>query len=154
VLQAYWDKNIGGVKMSTPKDVPTIGKDALDREVKDLSKVPWWGMERTKIEWYPTIDYNKCATCGICFVTCGRRVFDFDKKSGKVVVAHPYNCMVACQTCANLCPTGALKFPSPEYIKELSAKNKLVKKAFEIISPLMPKDKLSEKETETTPYGE
>jgi len=139
--------------MSTPKGIPVIGKDALGREVKELSKVPWWGMERTKIEWYPSIDYDKCATCGVYFVTCGRRVFDFDKKTEKVVVAHPYNCMVACQTCANLCPTGAITFPNTDYIKKLVAQNKIVKKAFEIISPLLSKDTLSGKETKSTPEG-
>ncbi len=137
--------------MSTPETNEVIGKDALERIVKDLSKIPWWGMSRREIEWYPTIDYNKCATCGICFVTCGRRVFDFDVKDKKVFVAYPYNCMVACQTCANLCPTGAISFPDPGYIKMMVAKNKVVKKAFEIICHLLPEDKLSEKETETTP---
>jgi len=138
--------------MSTPKhEIPAFGKDALGREIKDLSKVSWWGINRTEIEWYPTIDYDKCATCGICFVTCGRRVFDFDKTSERIVVARPYNCMVACQTCANLCPTGALNFPDSSFIKTLVARNMIVKKAFEIISPLMSKGELSEEETKTTP---
>lgn len=69
--------------MAEAKNAPLIGKDALGREVRDLSKVPWWGVDRKEIEWYPTIDYDKCVTCGICFVTCGRRVFDFDKKREK-----------------------------------------------------------------------
>jgi NAD-dependent dihydropyrimidine dehydrogenase PreA subunit len=137
--------------MSTPMNAPIIGKDALGREVRDLSVIPWWGVDRKEIEWYPTIDYDKCATCGIFFVTCGRMVFDFDKKEGKVIVAHPYNCMVAFQTCANLCPTGALSFPDASYTKKLVAKNKVVKKAYEIICDLFPKDHLTEEETKTTP---
>ncbi len=140
--------------MSTPENAPVIGKDALGRVVKDLSMVPWWGMDRPEIKWYPTIDYDKCATCGICFVTCGRRVFDFDAKDKKVVVAYPDNCMVACQTCANLCPTGAISFPDASYIKTLVARNKVVKKAFEIIRPLLSKENLSEEEVETKPNME
>jgi NAD-dependent dihydropyrimidine dehydrogenase PreA subunit len=133
------------------KNTPVIGKDALGREIRDLSKIPWWGVDRKAIEWYPVINYDKCATCGICFVTCGRRVFDFDRKEGKVIVARPYNCMVACQTCMNLCPTGAISFPDVSYIKKLVAQNKIVKKAFEIIKPLLPDEHLSTKETETNP---
>lgn len=137
--------------MSTPNGSPVIGKDALGREVRDLSLIPWLGMDRKDIEWYPSIDYDKCATCGICFITCGRRVFDFDKQAGKVYVANPYNCMVACQTCANLCPTGAISFPETSYIKTLVARNKVVKKAFEIIKPLLSHNNLDESKVETNP---
>lgn len=59
--------------------------------------------------------------------------------------------MVACQTCMNLCPTGAISFPDASYIKKLVAQNKIVKKAFEIIKPLLAEDHLSPKETETKP---
>jgi hypothetical protein len=51
----------------------------------------------------------------------------------------------------NLCPTGAISFPDASYIKKLVAQNKIVKKAFEIIKPLLAEDHLSPKETETKP---
>ena len=140
--------------MSTPENAPIIGRDALGRVVRDLSVVPWWGMDRMEIDWSPRIDYDKCATCGICFVTCGRRVFDFDKNEKRMVVAHPNNCMVACQTCANLCPTGAISFPEVGYIKTLVARNKVVKKAFEAICHLIQDEGLSEEEMETQPQPE
>jgi len=136
--------------MSAPQNMPTIGKDALGREVKDLTKIPWWGMDRKEINWYPTIDHDKCAGCGLCFVTCGRRVFDWDKKLSKPVVAQPYNCMVGCQTCANLCPTSAISFPDVNEMKKLVAKNNVVKKSFEKISPLINCDNpLTDEETES-----
>ncbi len=123
---------------------PVVSKDKLGREVKDLSVVKWWGIDRKEIKWFPEIDYDACIGCGVCFVTCGRRVFDWDTELGKPVVAMPYNCMVACQTCANLCPSGAIKFPSKDEVKHLVAKAGVVKKAFEMIEPITKIEKNTE----------
>ncbi|MCD6372995.1 MAG: ferredoxin family protein [Thermococcus sp.] len=124
-----------------------IGKDALGRPVKDLSVIPWWGVDRKDIEWYPKINYDRCAGCGICFITCGRRVFEWDRENGKPVVARPYNCMVGCSTCATLCPCDAIEFPPKEYIKKLVVENGIIRKAFDITTPL---NKKNEKEPEGT----
>jgi len=124
-----------------------IGKDALGRPVKDLSVIPWWGVDRKDIEWYPKINYDRCAGCGICFITCGRRVFEWDRENGKPVVARPYNCMVGCSTCATLCPCDAIEFPPKEYIKKLAVENGIIRKAFDITTPL---NKKNEKEPEGT----
>ncbi len=137
--------------MST-QEPPVIGKDALGREIKDLSVIPWWGVDRKEIEWYPTINYDRCAGCGLCFVSCGRRVFDWDTKKGRPVVARPYNCLVGCNTCQNLCPCNAISFPSVEYVKKLVARY-AVKKAFAIVSKLTP-IKASTEEAEISGTGE
>lgn len=70
----------------------------------------WHGINRESIDWHPVIDEEKCVGCGMCVTTCGRGVYkyDFDKKKSKV--ENPYHCLVACQTCANLCPKGAISF--------------------------------------------
>ncbi len=129
-----------------------IIKDALGREVKDLSSIKWWGIERTEINWFPTINYDKCAGCGICFISCGRRVFDWDTEKDRPYVARPYNCMVACQTCANICPCGAITFPEIDTIRKLGIKAKIVKKAFEIIEPIRKREKIpSDSETQIKP---
>ncbi|WP_297468964.1 ferredoxin family protein [Thermococcus sp.] len=133
-------------------DAPVIGKDALGRPVKNLSVIPWWGIDRKKIEWYPKINYNLCAGCGICFITCGRRVFDWDRERRKPVVARPYNCMVGCSTCATLCPCNAIEFPPEEYVKKLIIENGIIRKAFEITKPLTEKaenNKENPQETES-----
>ena len=68
------------------------------------------GINRDKIDWHPVIDESKCIGCGMCVTSCGRGVYKFDFKSKKSKVANPDNCMVACITCANLCPMGAISF--------------------------------------------
>jgi len=70
----------------------------------------WHGVNRREIEWYPTIDEEKCKGSGICVTSCGRGVFRYDYMRGKAKVVYPYNCMVGCQTCGSLCPKGALSF--------------------------------------------
>ncbi|MCX6791475.1 MAG: ferredoxin family protein [Candidatus Gottesmanbacteria bacterium] len=70
----------------------------------------WHGVDRSTIQWNPVIDESKCVGCGMCATTCGRGVYKFDYKRKKAVVANPGHCLVACQTCANLCPMGAISF--------------------------------------------
>ncbi|GEM_PF-1517086 len=70
----------------------------------------WHGIKRSEIDWCPVIDEEKCVGCGICVITCGRGVYKYDYEKKKSKVVNPNNCMVACQTCANLCPVEAISF--------------------------------------------
>ena len=70
----------------------------------------WHGTAREKIDWHPTIDETKCIGCGLCATTCGRAVYKFNYENRKSKVANPNNCLVGCQTCANLCPVQAISF--------------------------------------------
>jgi len=70
----------------------------------------WHGVNRACIDWHPKIDETKCIGCGLCATTCGRKVYKFDYENRKSKVVNPTNCMVACITCANLCPVGAISF--------------------------------------------
>lgn len=49
-------------------------------------------------------------------MNCGKKVFDWQRDLQKAVVARPMECVVGCNTCANLCRGRAIFFPE---VKEL-----------------------------------
>jgi NAD-dependent dihydropyrimidine dehydrogenase PreA subunit len=71
----------------------------------------WRGIPRGEIPWYPTIDPDRCTGCRTCVDFCRNDVLEFDEADGKTRVKNPYNCVVECNTCAKLCPEGAITFP-------------------------------------------
>ena len=99
----------------------------------------WKGIPREEIEWYPTIDEEKCVGCGMCVVSCGRKVFDFDFNKRKPIVARPLNCMVGCTSCSVWCIFDAIKFPDPNYVKEIIKKRKILSKVREELEKLRKK---------------
>ncbi len=85
--------------------------------------MPWLtGFPREKIEWYPTIDKEKCIKCGMC-MNCGRNVYDWTKD--KPTVSRPYQCVVGCSTCANLCEGKAITFQNIDEIRAIYKKEKI-----------------------------
>ena len=84
------------------------------------------GIPRNKIPWYPTIDYDKCANCGICIDYCKLGVYDLvnDGEEKKSIVKNPNNCIVLCTGCKGQCPIGAIRFPSKQETRELIKKLK------------------------------
>lgn len=72
---------------------------------------PWHGVPREQIEWNPTVIEDACIGCGTCVTGCNRLVYRYDFDRHKAVVVDPLNCMVGCTTCANTCPTNAIRFP-------------------------------------------
>lgn len=88
------------------------------------------GIPRKKIPWYPIIDYEKCITCGKCVEFCHNRAFDFEEKDGKkrTVVKNPYNCVVFCRGCEEICPAGAISHPSEEETQKIIQELKKAKK--------------------------
>jgi NAD-dependent dihydropyrimidine dehydrogenase PreA subunit len=57
--------------------------------------------------WYPVIDYEKCAECGVCTNKCQHGVYDQSKAPTPVVV-YPDGCIQGCHGCGNLCPQEAI----------------------------------------------
>jgi NAD-dependent dihydropyrimidine dehydrogenase PreA subunit len=77
-----------------------------------MSEDTFMGAPREKIDWCPTIDYEKCDFCMECDEFCPHRVFERrDDEERKLVVAHPENCVVFCRACAKTCGPDALSFP-------------------------------------------
>lgn len=77
---------------------------------------------REKIPWYPTIDVDSCVGCRECYEFCKNDVYEWDEEGNHPVVVHPFNCVVGCSACANVCSGDAISFPSRESIKEAIAK--------------------------------
>ncbi len=87
----------------------------------------WHSIPRKEIPWYPTIDEDGCIGCKLCYVSCGRNVFDFDFERNRAVVARPYNCLVGCSTCATICPVGAIEFPPRDIVQKIEREYHILK---------------------------
>jgi len=98
-------------------------------EFKDLSQTPWHGIPRKEIKWYPKTIEENCIGCGLCYLTCGRAVYDFDFERKRPIVARPYNCMVGCSTCGTICTQDAIEFPGLGFIRGLVRKKKPISAA-------------------------
>jgi NAD-dependent dihydropyrimidine dehydrogenase PreA subunit len=78
------------------------------------------------IPWVPAVDADKCIGCELCYVTCGREVYEISPgPRPKAVVERPYNCMVGCSTCAMVCPTQAISFPGRELVWKVEREHKI-----------------------------
>lgn len=82
------------------------------------------GVPRNKIPWYPTIDYEKCNSCGKCVDYCKLGAYEFKENQEKKrpVVKNPNNCVVFCTGCEEQCLAGAIKFPSKKETREIIKK--------------------------------
>jgi NAD-dependent dihydropyrimidine dehydrogenase PreA subunit len=59
--------------------------------------------------WYPIIDYEKCANCLACTQFCLHGTFEV--LDGKPVVAHPENCVDLCRGCQKgVCGFDAIRY--------------------------------------------
>jgi NAD-dependent dihydropyrimidine dehydrogenase PreA subunit len=88
-----------------------------------MTEITFQGIPRNLIPWNPTIDYEKCTSCGKCAEFCKRGVFTFQADKKRTTVKNPNNCKVYCKNCQKQCPTNAITHPSEEettqYIKNL-----------------------------------
>lgn len=72
---------------------------------------------RDKIPWFPTIDPDLCTGDQDCVIFCKNDVLAFDEESFKAIVVHPFNCVVGCSACAQICSRNAITFPSRDELK-------------------------------------
>ena len=84
----------------------------------------WFGISRIEIEWFPTINYDKCISCMACLNKCKKGVFV--EENGKPKVTNPYNCVVGCTGCQKVCPNEAISHPPREYLEKLTKRKDFV----------------------------
>src|SRR5690606_621775 len=90
--------------------------------MEEINMAWFAGYPREKIQWYPTIDPEKCVECGIC-MNCGAKVYKWTEEGP--VVDQPYKCTVGCTTCATLCQGNAITFPDKKPLRELYQKERI-----------------------------
>jgi NAD-dependent dihydropyrimidine dehydrogenase PreA subunit len=89
---------------------PIVQKASVQRKKRLL--VP-----REEIPWFPVIKPDLCNGCGDCKVLCKPGVFEPGEPDPtgihrpKLIVAHPYNCLVLCDRCVPICTSGAIILP-------------------------------------------
>jgi NAD-dependent dihydropyrimidine dehydrogenase PreA subunit len=79
-----------------------------------ISQETFEGIPRSQIQWNPTINYEKCTTCGKCVDFCKRGVFAYQENPKKAIVKNPSSCKVYCKNCQKQCPNNAITHPSEE----------------------------------------
>ena len=90
-----------------------------------MTSEKYHGIPREEIQWFPTIDHERCEACGICVEFCHRRVFS--REDERVIVSNPFKCVVGCTGCESKCESKAISFPSmrqlAEHLRSLRAKH-------------------------------
>jgi len=86
-------------------------------------KNTWHGIPRDEIPWLPTVDAEGCIGCQLCYVTCGRAVYEMQDNVAVAVAA--MECMVGCTTCGNVCPTGAISFPTLDAVWKIEREHQI-----------------------------
>ncbi|MBS0476001.1 MAG: ferredoxin family protein [Proteobacteria bacterium] len=86
-------------------------------------KKSWHGIPRDEVPWFPAVDRETCIGCQLCYVTCGRGVFEMNE--GVAVAVAPMECAVGCTTCGNICPTSAISFPPLDAVWRLERERQI-----------------------------
>jgi len=72
---------------------------------------------REMIPWFPKIDYDSCIGDRACLDFCKSGVYSWDESLERPLVQNPYNCVVGCNACAQICPVEAIHFPAKEELR-------------------------------------
>jgi NAD-dependent dihydropyrimidine dehydrogenase PreA subunit len=66
---------------------------------------------RERFPWFPTINAHVCLRDLECLNFCPAGVFDWDRATGKPIVARPFDCIPGCRSCADHCKAGGISLP-------------------------------------------
>jgi NAD-dependent dihydropyrimidine dehydrogenase PreA subunit len=116
---------------------PKYPKNSQERK-NNMPERTYKGIPRDKIPWGPTVNYEKCVSCGKCVVYCKLGVFELGEVEGKKkpIVVNPNNCVIFCKGCQDVCPVGAISHPSRKETQELIGEMRRAAKAGEADRPI------------------
>ncbi len=92
-------------------------KDRRRAMMRELASRKRLRVSREEIEWYPTVDAERCTGCRVCVEFCPRNVYRLSDAGAEV--ENPYRCVLLCSKCASKCPAGAISFPNPRDFRSL-----------------------------------
>jgi NAD-dependent dihydropyrimidine dehydrogenase PreA subunit len=72
---------------------------------------------RDQIDWSPRINYDACLGDHACFDFCHNDVFTWDAVNSRPIVANPTNCVLGCDSCAQICAAEAISFPNKDELR-------------------------------------
>jgi NAD-dependent dihydropyrimidine dehydrogenase PreA subunit len=101
----------------------TTAKIAKSAKPETPEKKTWHGIPREAIPWLPTVDADACIGCQLCYITCGRAVYEM--RDGVAVAVAAMECVVGCSTCGNVCPTGAITFPNLDSVWKIEREHQI-----------------------------
>ncbi len=73
---------------------------------------------RDKVNWQPTINYDACTGDRVCYEFCKNDVFIWDEENKHPIVQNRLNCVIGCESCAQICPVEAITFPSKDDLRK------------------------------------
>jgi NAD-dependent dihydropyrimidine dehydrogenase PreA subunit len=80
--------------------------------------MPLLSFLRERFPWFPTIDSAACRADLQCLNFCPHDVFEWDAKTGRPFVAHPFSCLPGCDICLEDCDTGAISLPTKHQVQD------------------------------------
>ena len=72
--------------------------------------------QRARFPWFPDINYKVCLCDLECLNFCPADVFDWDRATGRPVVARPFNCIPGCRNCAENCKAKGILLPGKKEV--------------------------------------
>jgi len=72
--------------------------------------------QRVRLPWFPNINYKACLLDLRCLNFCPADVFDWDRATGRPVVARPFDCIPGCRSCAESCIAKGISLPGKKEV--------------------------------------
>jgi len=116
-MQKKEDSSVEAVGSWDKPETATLHAKVMHQQQDALKKRKRLLAPREEIAWYPTIKQELCNGCGDCKVLCKPGVFELGEPDPtgihrpKLIVAHPYHCLVLCSRCLPICTSGAIVLP-------------------------------------------